>query len=156
MKKISFRRNENGQVLGLPMYLIIIMIVAIAVIAAVIYMLPKGTKMMDGVVTSGSVHGSTSVGANNEAQFDNILTVTVQVTTDDDRRDPIQGATVRLSGGHVVAEDTTNAQGIATITVPAGAYLVAGINEEYMTMTIKASGYEDFEDDTAVLLSRSV
>ncbi len=146
-----FRGNSKGQVLGLPMYLIVIMIVAVAVIAAVIYMIPQGTQTMNAQVTSNSAQAGTiqTDGTVSFTSFD----VTVSVETNDDRQDPISGATIRLSGGGVVAEGTTNAQGVATITVD-GASLTVGINEQYMKMTVKASGFEDFEDDTAVLLYR--
>ncbi len=154
MKRKCLLRNENGQVLGLPMYLIVIMIVAVAIIAAVIFMIPRGSQTMSAVVQSGSAFASTTTGVNNEAEF-GVLSVNVLVTTNDERNDPIQGATVRLVGGHTVAEGTTDVDGLAEITVGVGAYLVAGINEAYMKMTVKAAGYEDFEDNTAVLLSRS-
>jgi len=146
-----FRSNNKGQVLGLPMYLIVIMIVAVAVIAAVIYMIPRGTQTMSAQVTSNSARAGTiqTDGTVTFTSFD----VTVSVKTNDDRQDPVVGATIRLSGGGVVAEKTTNAQGVATIPVD-DATLDVGVNEQYMKMTVKASGFEDFEDNTAVLLYR--
>jgi hypothetical protein len=150
MKRKSLIRNEKGQVLGLPMYLIVIMIVAVAVIAAVIFMIPKGSQTMVAQVNSGSVQSGT--GDPGDYTFGD-FTVTVTIMTNDDRQDPIQGAVIRLSGGHTVAEATTGADGVASITV-SGAELDANINEAYMKMTVKASGYEDFEDADAVLLYR--
>lgn len=146
-----FRKNNKAQVLGLPMYLIIVMIVAVAVIAAVIFMIPKGTQTMNAQVTGGSVQTGT-VQADGTVTFADFQ-VSVSVTTNDDRRDPVADATVRLFGGGVAAEGTTNAQGVASFQVT-GANLGVGVNEEYMKMTVKASGFEDFEDDTAVLLYR--
>jgi hypothetical protein len=55
MKRKSLIRNKKGQVLGLPMYLIVIMIVAVAIIAAVIFMIPKGSQTMIAQINSGSV-----------------------------------------------------------------------------------------------------
>ncbi len=151
MKRKSLLRNEKGQVLGLPMYLIVIMIVAVAVIAAVIFMIPRGSQTMIAQVSTGSVQSASgAVGDYSFADF----TVTVTIMTNDDRQDPIQGAVVRLSGGHGIGESNpTGSDGIATITV-SGAQLDANINEAYMKMTVKASGYEDFEDTGAVLLYR--
>lgn len=149
MRKKIFFRNEEGDVLGLPMYLIIVMIVAVAVIAAVIYMIPKGTRTMNAQVSGTPTGVIQADGTVSFGSFD----VTVSVTTNDDRRDPVVDATVRFSGGGVVAEGKTNAQGQATITVT-GANLNVGINEAYMKMTVKASGFEDFQDDSAVLLYR--
>ncbi len=151
MKIKLLMRNEKGQVLGLPMYLIVIMIVAVAIIAAVIFMIPRGSQTMISQVSTGSVQSASgAVGDYSFADF----TVTVTIMTNDDRQDPIQGAVVRLSGGHGIGESSpTGSDGIATITV-SGAQLDANINEAYMKMTVKASGYEDFEDTEAVLLYR--
>ena len=149
--KRCIKKNNEAQVLGLPMYLIIIMIVAVAVIAAVLMMLPQGTKMMDAQVIEGSVHsGDGSVG-----DLDiTVGTIQVKVTTDDDRRDPIEGAVVRLSGAHGIGEsDPTGTDGIATISVT-GCMLDSGVNEASMKMTVKASGFEDFEDLNAVTIYR--
>jgi len=150
MKIRLLKRNNEAQVLGLPMYLIIIMIIAVAVIAAVLMMLPQGTKMMIGQVQSGSVFKGN--GDPGEITVSNVV-VTVEVKTNDDRRDPIQGAIVRLSGAHGIGEATTNDQGIATIDV-GDCMLDQGINEAYMKMTVKADGYEDYEDQDAVIIYR--
>jgi hypothetical protein len=152
MKKTFFKKNEEADVLGLPMYLIIIMIVAVAVIAAVIFMMPKGNQMMDAHVTSGSVQGAPTVGADQIATFGD-FSVTVKVTTKGDYDDPIGGASVRLGGCHAYGEGTTGNDGIATVTVQ-NAQLPAGVNEGYLEMTVKSSGYEDVVDDQAVMLIR--
>ena len=150
MKRKNLLRNEKGQVLGLPMYLIVIMIVAVAVIAAVIFMIPKGSQTMIAQINSGSVQSGD--GTPGDYTFDP-LEVTVTIMTNDDRQDPIQGAVIRLSGGHTATEAITNSNGVANLKV-IGAKLDANINEAYMKMTVKASGYEDFEDADAVLLYR--
>ena len=152
MKKRRMKGNDKGQVLGLPMYLIIIMIVAVAVIAAVIFMLPQGTKTMKAEVTLNSVVSAGNPAGDGTYTFTD-FTVTVSVATADERGDPIVGATVRLSGGGVVGQGTTLADGTATIAVT-GAKLDPNINEANMKMTIKSSGFEDFTDDSAVLLYR--
>lgn len=152
MKIRRMKGNDKGQVLGLPMYLIIIMIVAVAVIAAVIFMLPQGTKTMKAEVTDNSVFSAGSATGDGTYEFDG-FTVTVSVATADERGDPIVGATVRLSGGGVVGQGTTLADGTATIDVT-GAKLDPNINEANMKMTIKSSGFEDYTDDSAVLLYR--
>ena len=150
MKKRFLKRNNEAQVLGLPMYLIIIMIVAVAVIAAVLMMMPQGTKMMIGQVQSGGVFKGD--GAAGEITISDVI-VTVEVKTNDERRDPIEGALVRLSGAHGIGEAETNNQGVATVNV-GDCMLDQGVNEAYMKMTIKAEGYEDYEDKDAVLIYR--
>jgi hypothetical protein len=152
MKKNSFKRNEKAQVLGLPMYLIIIMIVAVAVIAAVIFMMPQGSQMMDARIKTGSAQASSSTDADNNAVF-STFTVTVKVTTKGEYNEPIKEATVRISGYGGIGEGETNSNGEATFTV-SGCELPSGINSGNLKMTVKAEGYEDFEDDTAVELVR--
>ena len=150
MKKRFLKQNNDAQVLGLPMYLIIIMIIAVAIIAAVLMMLPQGTKMMIGQVQSGSVFKGN--GDPGDLTVSDVV-VTVEVKTNDDRRDPIEGALVRLSGAHGIGEAKTNSLGIATINV-GDCMLDQGINEAYMKMTVKSDGYEDFEDQDAVIIYR--
>lgn len=152
MKLRKIERNNKAQVLGLPMYLIIIMIVAVAVIAAVLFMIPQGNKMMKYEIDENSVVAGNPPGADGICNFDP-FTVKVYVYSADERGDPIYGAKVRLSGGGVVGEDTTDATGLAEIDID-GAKLDPNINEGNLKLTIKASGYEDFTDDSAVLLYR--
>ena len=152
MKLRKLERNNKAQVLGLPMYLIIIMIVAVAVIAAVLFMIPQGNKMMKYEIDENSVVAGNAPGADGISNFDP-FTVKVYVYSADERGDPIYGAKVRLSGGGVVGEDTTDASGLAEIVID-GAKLDPNINEGNLKLTIKASGYEDFTDDSAVLLYR--
>jgi len=150
MKIRKIKENEKGQVLGLPMYLIIIMIVAVAVIAAVIFMLPQGTKTIKYTIDENSVVLGNAPDTSGVSNF-NSFTVKVYVFSADERGDPIYGAKVRLSGGGVIGEDSTDANGLAEVPI-SGAKLNPGISEASMKLTIKASGFEDFTDDDAVLL----
>jgi hypothetical protein len=154
MRKRCFRGNNEGDVLGIPMYLIIIMIVAVAVIAAVVVMIPKGTRAMNAQVTANALiaedPGNDEGG---EFTFDDSYTIWVKVTTNDPRADPISGATVTLVGAGDAGHGKTYDNGSARI---AGIRpkLDANINEAYMTLTVKAAGYDDFVDDTAVTVMR--
>lgn len=151
MRKNSLLKNKNAQVLGLPMYLIIIMIVAVAVIAAVIFMLPQGTQSMIAQVTENSVIEGNGDPGDITVTFTGV--VKVEVRTNDERKDPIEGALVRLSGAHAIGEDRTDSDGIAEVALST-IELDAGINEAYLKMTVKATGYEDYNDDQAVIIYR--
>lgn len=139
MKRICFRKNDKAQVLGLPMYLIIIMIVAIAVIAAVIFMMPRGTKQISAVVTENFLI-SESPGDMAEHGFGD-YTIKVKVTSNDENADPISGAFVTLTGAGTSGSDDTDSNGIAEILVKP----ILGENEKdaYMKLEVRASGYED-------------
>ena len=150
--KYCFRKNTEGQVLGLPMYLIIVMIVAVAVIAAVIFMIPQGTRTMSAQVTANALIAETA-GDAGAFTFTNSYQVVITVTTNDERADPISGATVTLVGAGAAVEGTTGNDG--TVTLPGfSPTLNANVNEAYMKLIVKATGFEDFEDVQAVSIVR--
>ena len=55
MKKRTIIKKQSAQVLGLPMYLIIVMVVAVAVIGAVIFMIPQGKQTLNALVIENGV-----------------------------------------------------------------------------------------------------
>jgi hypothetical protein len=154
MNQRNFRKNESGDVLGIPMYLIIIMIVAVAVIAAVVFMIPKATRTMNAQVTANALiaenPGTKGAGL---FTFSKTYTIWVKVTTSDQRADPIADATVTLVGAGVAGRGKTLTNGSAKIT-GIKPILDANINEANMIMTVKATGFEDFIDTKAVTVVR--
>jgi len=154
MKQLYFRKDEHGLVLGIPMYLIVIMIVAVAVMAAVIMMIPKGTKTLNAQVYGNSLlaedPGSDGGG---EFTFSKTYTILVRVTTNDQRADPIAGATVTLYGAGDSSQAKTLDNGTAKIT-GIKPILDANVNEAYLAMSVKVAGYEDYYDDKAVTVVR--
>jgi hypothetical protein len=154
MSRRNFWKNASGDVLGIPMYLIIIMIVAVAVIAAVVFMIPKGTRTMNAQVTSNALlaesPGSTGSGS---FTFSKTYTIWVKVTTNDQRADPIADATVILSGAGDASQGKTLKNGSAKIT-GVKPILDVNVNEAYMKLTVKATGFEDFTDIKAVNVVR--
>jgi len=154
MDKKNFRRNESGDVLGIPMYLIIIMIVAVAVIAAVVFMIPKATRAMNVQVTSNAlIAESPGSDGGGKFTFSKTYTIWVKVTTNDERADPISEATVTLVGAGDANSGKTLDNGSAKIT-GIKPILDANINEAYMTLTVKATGFQDYTDTKAVSVIR--
>lgn len=154
MYRKNFRKNESGDVLGIPMYLIVIMIVAVAVIAAVIFMIPKATRTMNVQVTSNALMAeSPGDDGGGKFTFSKTYTIWVVVTTSDERADPISGATVTLVGAGDAGQGKTLDNGSAKIT-SIKPILDANINEAYMVLTVKATGFEDFTDTKAVSVIR--
>lgn len=151
MKIKRLTTNKSAQVLGLPMYLIIVMVVAVAVIAAVIFMIPQGTQTMNALVTENAVIAE-DPGNASSFTFSQSYDVTVKVTTNDDRADPLQDATVTLVGSGVASTTSTNADGIATLSITPT--LAENINEATVKLKVKATGFEDFSDDDAITIYR--
>jgi hypothetical protein len=150
MIKSTFKENDNAQVLGLPMYLIIVMIVAVAVIAAVIFMIPQGTRMMNVQVTENAVIAEDP---GNASSFTLSTTnVTVEVTTNDNQANPISKATVTLVGSGAAASGTTDADGSVTLSVTPS--LGENVNEDSIKLTVKAAGYQEYTEEDAVTVYR--
>lgn len=150
MRKVLLGKDDNAQVLGLPMYLIIVMIVAVAVIAAVIFMIPQGTGMMNAQITENAVIAEDP--GNASAFTLSETSVEVKVTTNDESASPIAGATVMLIGSGDAVSDTTNGDGIATLDVQPS--LAENSDEAFMKLTVKAAGYQEYSDDQAVTVYR--
>ncbi len=147
-----FGRNKKAQVLGLPMYLIIIMIVAVAVIAAVLFMIPQGSKMIDAQVEGGII----SIEGEGRITGENSETIIISVFSKDDQKNTLSGATVKLIGAGIAFVDTTEDDG--TITIPANdltAVLESNKNEDSVVLTIEAAGYEKYEDTDAISVVRT-
>ncbi len=154
MNKRNFGKNERADVLGIPMYLIIIMIVAVAVIAAVVFMIPKGTRTMNAQVTGNALlaenPGTAGAGS---FTFSKTYTVWVKVATNDQRADPIADATVFLVGAGIESEGKSLKNGSAKIT-GIKPILDANVNEAHLKLIVKAAGYDDFTDTKAVTVIR--
>jgi len=154
MNRKNFSRNDSGDVLGIPMYLIIIMIVAVAVIAAVVFMIPKGTRTMNAQVTGNALLAeSPGTDGGGSFTFSKTYTIWVKVASNDQRADPISGATVTLVGAGDAGQGKTLDNGSAKIT-GFKPILDANVNEAHLTLTVKATGYEDFIDTKAVSVIR--
>ena len=154
MKQRNFSRNQSADVLGIPMYLIIIMIVAVAVIAAVVFMIPKGTRAVNAQVTGNALLAeSPGNSGGGSFTFSKTYTIWVKVTTSDQRADPIADATVTLVGAGVAGQGKSLSNGSAKIT-GIKPILDANINEAYLKLTVKAAGYDDFTDTKAVTVMR--
>jgi hypothetical protein len=151
MKLRIYGQNNDAQVLGLPMYLIIVMIVAVAVIAAVIFMIPQGTQTMNALVTDNVVIAE-DPGNASAFTFSQPYDVTIKVTTNNNRADPIADATVTLIGAGVAKSGSTDGNGEVTLSVTPE--LGTNINEAAIKMIVKASGFEDYNDDDAVTVYR--
>ena len=151
MKKRTIINTHSAQVLGLPMYLIIVMVVAVAVIGAVIFMIPQGKQTLNALVIENGVIAE-DPGNASAFQFSTSYPITIKVSTNDQRADPIQGASVILVGGGVAEMGSTNGDGVATFSIQPS--LSENNNEDAIKLIVKASGYEDFTDIQAIMLYR--
>ena len=145
----SLSENHSAQVLGLPMYLIIVMVVAVSIIAAVVAMIPHGTQTLNAMVIQNPVIGE-NPGNSSAFTFSKPYDITIKVTTNENRA--VSGATVILIGSGIAESGITNANGEATITITPS--LGENINEDHIKMTVKATGFQDYTDEKAITVYR--
>lgn len=154
LSKRTLRTDTQADVLGIPMYLMIIMIVAVAVIAAVVFMIPKGSQTMSAQVTANAlIAEAPGTDGGGDFTFSKTYTIWVKVMADTERADPISGATVTLVGSGVAGQGKTLDNGSAKIT-GIKPKLDANVNEAHLVLTVKAAGYKDFVDEEAVTVIR--
>jgi hypothetical protein len=156
MKANQFIKNQEADVLGLPMYLIIVMIIAVAVIAAVIYMIPTGTKTLQAVVTEGAAFTAAVQGDGTATVTPAADSIKVSLYTNDERRDPITGASVTVIGlGTTIAftEQATIGTYHSQVAVDP-VRLAPHANQGYLTLIVRAPGFENFEDTRAIMIVR--
>jgi hypothetical protein len=151
MKKRTIQTNNHAQVLGLPMYLIIVMIVAVAIIAAVLFMIPQTNRTMNAIVTDNAVIAE-DPGNAGPYTFSQSYDITIQVQSNGDRTDPVSGAIVNLVGSGIIGSAVTDNHGIATITITPK--LEENVYESSVKLIVKANGFEDYQDEDAVMIYR--
>ncbi len=85
--------------------------------------------------------------------FSKTYTIWVKVTTNDERADPIADAIVTLVGAGDASQGKTLDNGSARIS-GIKPTLDANINQAFMTLTVKATGFQDLTDPKAVSVIR--
>lgn len=151
MKK--FLKDRRG-IEGLPMKLIIIVVIAGAVLAALITMIPDGPGTLNAECVSvdgndGSLKAVS--GSSGEISISD-FTVTVKVT--DGEGDPVADADVTLMGANGAGGDKTGPDGTVTITVT-GAKLQANEDKDYLSVEVSASDHKDYKDEEFVTIART-
>ncbi|RLF41624.1 MAG: hypothetical protein DRN12_02700 [Thermoplasmata archaeon] len=125
------------------------MVVAVAVIAAVIAMIPSGTKTLQATVIQNPVIGE-NPGNASAFTFSKTYDVTIKVITNNDK--VVSGATVMLIGAGVAESGITNSDGIVTFSIRPS--LGENVNEDHIKMTVKANGFQDYTDEDAITVYR--
>lgn len=150
----KFEKNNNAQVLGLPLYLIIIMIIAVAVIAAVMAMMTDlGTpQKMNAICDPASFTAEDNATYVDGIYVYNDLDIKVKVTRSGGAADSVRHATVILEGGGAIAHGKTEEDGTKTLTL-SGIEVPANTDKTWISLTVKADGYEDYTDGSAVILT---
>ncbi|RLF64388.1 MAG: carboxypeptidase regulatory-like domain-containing protein [Thermoplasmata archaeon] len=153
MKMESLIGDKRG-IEGLPMRLIIIVVIAGAVLAAMITMIPhtKGNLQVECISVDGNDGNLKTITSSGEGEVSaGDFNVVVKVT--DDKGKAVSGASVVLTGSNGAGSGKTGSDGTATITVT-GVKLNENEDTDYMKITVTASGYHKYEEANFIVISR--
>jgi len=117
----------------------------------VLFIIPQTNRTMNAIVIDNGVIAEDPGNAGTYT-FSNSYDITIQVISNDDRADPVSGAVVNLIGPGFIGSSTTDNQGIATVTVTPE--LEENIHESSVKLIVKANGFEDYQDEDAVMVYR--
>lgn len=148
MNKVKnlFRNDENG--MELPINIVVMLVVGMVALAALLAIIPEAKENLE--VDLISVYNNNGSTANIENGIKSSVDV-IMIVYDRDNN-PVEGASIIISGGGSMGSNKTDATGQTTVTVPE---VLIRINQDsiYLKMVAKANGFYDYSDETAILLT---
>jgi len=148
MNKVKnlFGNDENG--MELPINIVVMLVVGMVALAALLAIIPEAKENLE--VDLISVYNNNGSTANVENGIKSSVDV-IMIVYDRDNN-PVEGASIIISGGGSMGSNKTDATGQTTVTVPE---VLIRINQDsiYLKMVAKANGFYDYSDETAILLT---
>lgn len=155
MKFKNFKKDE--QAIELPINIVVMLVVGMVALAALLSIIPKSKeyltvdvidiKINEGAVQEGSI---ATVGGDGDYK------VKVNLKVFDKNNNPVEKASVTLSGGGGFGTDQTNSNGEAIIYIGEtnSTKVIFRPNQKdvELKLAVKANGFYDYEDGTAIQL----
>lgn len=155
MKLKNLRKDERA--IELPINIVVMLVVGMVALAALLSIIPKSKeyltvdvidiKINDGAVQKGSI---ATVGGDGDYK------VKVNLKVFDKNNNPVEKASVTLSGGGGFGTDQTDSYGKAIINLGEtnSTKITFRPNQKNveLKLAIKANGFYDYEDGTAIQL----
>ena len=145
-KNKSFEKNKKG--MELPINIVVMLVVGMVALAALLAIIPESKKNL--VVEIEKVDGNDGITADitngNNQNFD------VELIVLDSTNNPVEGASVIISGGGGTGSAQTGSDGKATITV---SNVLIRKNQDSIDLRVvaKANGFYEYRDETAILIT---
>jgi len=151
----NFKNDERA--IELPINIVVMLVVGMVALAALLSIIPKSKenlsvdvidiKINEGAVQEGSI--ATVSGAGD-------YKVKVNVKVYDKDNNPVEKASVTLSGGGGFGTDQTNSRGEAILTLgdTKSTNITIRPNQKNveLKLAVKANGFYDYEDEKAIML----
>lgn len=142
----SFRRDDKG--MELPINIVVMLVVGMVALAALLAIIPESKKNL--VVEIVSVDGIDGVTADIENGLKTDVAVVLNVYDSDNN--PVQGASVILSGGGGQGSAKTDATGQVSVTV-SDVFIRLNQDSIDLKLVTKANGFYDYTDESAILIT---
>jgi len=142
-----FVRDDTG--MELPINIVVMLVVGMVALAALLAIIPESKENL--VVEVDSVNGNPGVTEDitNGASGTN---VNVDVTIYDRDNNPVEGASVIISGGGGQGSAKTDANGKATVPV-SNVFIRLNQDSIDLKLVVKANGFYDYTDEAAILIT---
>ena len=150
----KFRKDE--QAIELPINIVVMLVVGMVALAALLAIIPKSKENLSVDVLEITVGSKNTSGSSAKVVGAGEHTVKVDIKVYDKNNNPVEKASVTLSGGGGFGADQTDEDGEATLTLGGtkGTKVTVRPNQETveLKLAVKANGFYDYEDEKAVLL----
>jgi hypothetical protein len=157
-KKIGMKKfKEDERAIELPINIVVMLVVGMVALAALLSIIPKSKenlsvdiidiKIDDGAIQNGSAATVTGAGEYKVRVFARVF---------DKNNNPVEKASITITGGGGFGVDQTNTNGEAIVylgdTINAKVTLRPNQKSVALKLVAKANGYYDYEDENAVTL----
>jgi hypothetical protein len=149
--------KEDERAIELPINIVVMLVVGMVALAALLSIIPKSKenlsvdiidiKIDDGAIQNGSAATVTGAGEYKVRVFARVF---------DKNNNPVEKASITITGGGGFGVDQTNTNGEAIVylgdTINAKVTLRPNQKSVALKLVAKANGYYDYEDENAVTL----
>jgi hypothetical protein len=153
--------RNNEKAMELPINIVVMLVVGMVALATLVSIIPTPTKEMSVFIERSGLTGGTLQPGNsivvNARTAENPFAITVSVKVTDDDGNPVRNANVILMGLGGAASNTTDINGLSTLTTPASSLVKLDPNQNEGTMNLKilADGFYDYEKKDAIMIIKT-
>ncbi|HEY9246254.1 MAG TPA: Ig-like domain-containing protein [Candidatus Methanoperedens sp.] len=150
----KFRKSEDA--IELPINIVVMLVVGMVALSALLSIIPKSKENLSVDIIDVSIGNKTTEGNSAKVIGAGDHQVKVNVKIFDKNNNPVEKASVTLSGGGGFGAEQTDDAGEATLTLGGtkGTKVTVRPNQETveLKLAVKANGFHDYEDEKAILL----
>jgi hypothetical protein len=135
-----FQQDERG--MELPINIVVMLVVGMVALAALLAIIPESKKNLVLEVTSVNDEAGVTADIDNGAKTD----VNVALTVYDSDNNPVNAASVIISGGGGIGSNKTDANGQTIVTV-SDTFIRLNQDSIDLKLVAKANGFYDYTDE---------